>query len=240
MARMTAPVLSASGLELAGRLHATDLTLDAGTLTLLVGPNGAGKTSLIHRLAGVGQGKGVTLIAGEPLAEMSPARRASRIALLPANREIAWPLVTRDLVALGLSGRSDAEAVDAALASLDASQFAERRIDHLSTGERARILLARALVARPDVLLLDEPAAHLDPARQIAMIERLRTEARRGAAVLASIHDLALARSFGDRVLVMQSGRIVADGPPTDALAPNIVTSVFGVRWESDAGWVRA
>lgn len=237
---MTASALSARGLELAGRLRATDLELDAGSLTLLVGPNGAGKTSLIHRLAGVGEGKGTTLIAGEALADMPPARRIGRIALLPANREIAWPLIARDLVALGLGGRSDPDVVDAVLASLEAGHFADRRMEQLSTGERARILLARALVARPGVLLLDEPAAHLDPARQIAMIERLRMEATRGAAVLASIHDLALARSFGDRVLVMEKGRIVADGSPHEALAAEIVKSVFGVRWEREAGWVRA
>jgi iron complex transport system ATP-binding protein len=237
---MTAAVLVAHGLALRGRLHVTDLSLGAGALTLLVGPNGAGKTSLIHRIAGVGEGHGHTLIAGEPLAVMSPARRIGRIALLPANREIAWPLTARDLVALGLGGRSDFQAVEDVLASLDVVQFADRRMDQLSTGERARVLLARALVARPAVLLLDEPAAHLDPARQIAMLERLREEARHGAAVLASIHDLALARNFADRVLVMNGGHIVADGPPAEALAPDLLRSVFGVRWEAETGWVRA
>lgn len=237
---MNAPALSARGLALAGRLHATDLDLHAGSLTLLVGPNGAGKTSLIHRLANVGEGTGSTLIGGEPLAGMVPARRIGRIALLPANREIAWPLTARDLVALGLGGRSDPEVIETVLASLDIERFGDRRMDQLSTGERARVLLARALVARPDVLLLDEPAAHLDPARQIALVERLRMEAGRGAAVLASIHDLALARAFGDRVLVMESGRIVADGPPAEALTPDILRSVFGVRWENETGWVSA
>jgi iron complex transport system ATP-binding protein len=236
---MSVPALVGHGLALGTRLAPTDLALEAGCLTLLVGPNGAGKTSLIHRLAGVGEGTGTTLIGNEPLDVMPPSVRIGRIALLPASREIAWPLVARDLVALGLGGRHDATAVDQVLGSLDALRFADRRMDQLSTGERARILLARALVARPDVLLLDEPAAHLDPARQIKMIETLRAEARRGAAVLASIHDLALARTFADRVLVMQEGRIVADGPPIDALAPDVVQSVFGVRWENETGWVR-
>jgi iron complex transport system ATP-binding protein len=237
---MTGPVLSAHDLELPGRLNPTDLALEAGTLTLLVGPNGAGKTSLIHRLAGVGEGKGRTLIGSEDLAGMPPARRIGRIALLPANREIAWPLIARDLVALGLGSRTDRHAVEDILVSLEAGQFGDRRMDQLSTGERARVLLARALVARPDVLLLDEPAAHLDPARQIALLERLRVEARRGAAVLASIHDLALTRHFADRVLVMERGAIVADGPPAEALAPRVIRAVFGVRWADGAGWIRA
>lgn len=233
-------VLTARGLALEGRLAPTDLALGAGSLTLLVGPNGAGKTSLIHRLAGIGEGQGTTLIGDIPLSGMPPSIRARRIALLPASREVAWPLIARDLVALGLGGRSDPTAVAETLASLDALQFADRRMDQLSTGERARVLLARALVARPDVLLLDEPAAHLDPARQIAMIERLRAEARRGAAVLASIHDLALARSFADRVLVMKDGRIIADGTPESALAPELLKSVFGIAWQPEAGWIPA
>ena len=236
---MTAPVLNAQGLALAGRLEPVDLQLEAGCLTLLVGPNGAGKTSLIHCLANIGHGDGQTRVNGVALADMPPTVRAQRIALLPASREVAWPLIARDLVALGLGGRQDRDAVTQALTSLDALQFADRRMDQLSTGERARVLLARALVARPEVLLLDEPAAHLDPARQIAVLERLRDEARRGTAVLASIHDLALARSFPDRVLVMQRGRIVADAAPDEALAPDVLRSVFGIAWQAENGWVR-
>lgn len=238
---MKAPALSAQGLALPGRLAPTDLALHAGSLTFLVGPNGAGKTSLLHRLAGIGEGEGRTLIAGVPLDGLRPAARIGRIAFLSANREIAWPLIARDLVGLGLGARlRDRDAVADILSSLDAAQFADRRMDQLSTGERARILLARALVAHPDILLLDEPAAHLDPARQIAMLERLRAEAQRGAAVLASIHDLALARSFGDRIIVMQQGSVIADGVPAEALAPEIVARIFGVSWDESAGWVRA
>lgn len=233
--------LVGQGLALDDRLTKTDLLLESGTLSFLVGPNGAGKTSLLHRLAGIGEGNGKTLLAGEPLDLLSPAARIGRIAFLSANREISWPLLARDLVALGLGPHvPDHNAVMETLASLDADAFADRRMDQLSTGERARILLARALIARPAVLLLDEPAAHLDPARQIAMLERLRQEAGRGAAVLASIHDLALARSFGDRIIVMRQGSIVADGTPSQALTSATLANVFGVRWDHATGWIRA
>ena len=225
-----------SGLAISGRLHPTDLTLRAGELSLLVGPNGAGKTSLIHCLAGLGGGE--ILIEGRPLRNYPPAARIGRIALLPAERDIAWPLSVRDLVALGLGPRPDKARVERMLARIDATALADRRVDQLSSGERARVLLARALVAEPAVLLLDEPAAHLDPARQIALLALLREEARRGAAVLASIHDLALARANADRLIVMEQGRIIADGPPSEALAPAVVERVFGVRWSDGTGWV--
>jgi iron complex transport system ATP-binding protein len=233
-------LLEAYGLAAAGRLEATDLSLAAGSLTLLVGPNGAGKTSLLNGLAGIGDISGEVRIAGVDVRSLPPAERIHRLALLPASRDLRWPLKARDLVALGLGGVRDDEAVLAALASLDAEMLADRRVDRLSTGERARILLARALVARAAVLLLDEPAANLDPRWQLRVIDRLRAEAGRGAAVLASIHDLALARAYADRVIVMDGGRIVADGRPDGALSRETLARIFHVAWSSERGWTEA
>ena len=233
-------LLEAHGLAAPGRLETTDLSLTAGSLTMLVGPNGAGKTSLINGLAGIGDISGEIFVAGTDLRLLAPPARVHRLALLPASRDLRWPLKACDLVALGLGGVRDDEAVLAALVSLDAEMLADRRVDRLSTGERARILLARALVARAAVLLLDEPAANLDPRWQLRVVDRLRTEARRGAAVLASIHDLALARAYADRVIVMDGGRIVADGPPDDALSPETLARIFHVAWSAGRGWMAA
>lgn len=233
-------LLEAYGLAAPGRLEATDLSLSPNSLTLLVGPNGAGKTSLLNGLSGIGDISGEVRIAGIDLRSLPPPERIHRLALLPASRDLRWPLKARDLVALGLGGVRDDEAVLAALASLDAEILADRRVDRLSTGERARILLARALVARAAVLLLDEPAANLDPRWQLRVIDRLRAEARRGAAVLASLHDLALARVYADRVIVMDGGRIVADGPPDQALSPDILAGIFHVAWSAERGWTKA
>ena len=233
-------LLEAYGLAAPGRLKATDLSLTAGSLALLVGPNGAGKTSLINGLAGIDDISGKVYVAGADLRSLPPPERVHQLALLPASRDLRWPLKARDLVALGLGGVRDDEAVLAALASLDAEMLADRRVDRLSTGERGRILLARALVARAAVLLLDEPAANLDPRWQLRVIDRLRAEARRGAAVLASIHDLALARAYADRIIVMDRGRIVADGPPDDALSPETLARIFHVAWSAERGWTEA
>jgi iron complex transport system ATP-binding protein len=238
LAGMTA-TLEAYGLHAPGRLARTDLRLIAGELTLLVGPNGAGKTSLLHGLAGIDGIAGDVRIEGVKLAELGPVERVKRVALLPASRDLRWPLNGHDLVTLGLGGLADDGAVGEVLAMLDANELAGRRVDRLSTGERARILLARALVARPAVLLLDEPAANLDPRWQLRVVERLRAEARRGAAVLASLHDLALARANADRVIVMTGGAIVADGPPAEALSDGVLSKVFGIAW-SDHGWTAA
>jgi iron complex transport system ATP-binding protein len=232
--------LEGKGLAAAGRLESTDLSIEAGALTLLVGPNGAGKTSLLHGMAGIGGIAGEVRIGGVALATLAPAERVHRIALLPASRDLRWPLKGRDLVALGLGGVRDEAAVMAALASLDAQELADRRVDRLSTGERARILLARALVARPDVLLLDEPAANLDPRWQIRVVRRMREEADRGAAVFASVHDLALARAHADRVIVMDGGRIVADGAPGEALSDAVLARIFHVGWSPESGWTEA
>lgn len=232
-------ILTATGLHVPGRLDRIDLALARSSLTLLVGPNGAGKTSLLHRLAGIGPGTGDIRIAGRLLADYGPEARRGRLSFLPASREMAWPLSARDLVALAVRP-GDPAAVDEALAKVDAATLAARRVDRLSTGERARILLARALAPCADILLLDEPAANLDPAWQIRVMAVLRAEAARGAAVLASIHDLALARASADRVIVMHDGAIVADGAPADALDVATLAAVFGVRWSASSGWVVA
>ncbi len=220
-------------------LAATSITLRHGELIGLIGPNGAGKTTLLRALAGLGAGPGTVTIDGRALSELAPATRAARLAWLPADRDIAWPMRARDVVALGLLGPPNVTAIADALARADAGAFSDRRVDTLSTGERASVLLARALVNRPAVLLLDEPTANLDPGHRLHVMDLLRAEAAAGTIVLVSLHDLDLAAGRCDRLLLLADGALVADGAPDDVLTPARLAEIFGVA-RGPGGWVTA
>jgi iron complex transport system ATP-binding protein len=227
--------LAATGI---GRPHlagAIDVDVPAASITGLVGANGAGKTTLMRALAGLSSGPGRITLGGREVAAMAPDERARRIAYMPATRDVDWPLAVADIVALGLLPFAAAGGrVAAALERTGTTMFAQRRIDTLSTGERARVLLARAIVGVPDVLLLDEPMANLDPLHRLDVEALLRNEAARGAAVLVSIHDLDHAQRLCNRLLLMHAGAVIAAGAPDDVLTEANVARAFGVRRSGD------
>lgn len=216
------PLIDARGLAISGRLHPTDLILAPG-MTAVIGPNGAGKTSLLRALAGIELEAGHVLIASEELAQTPPSRRMRLLSFLPATRNLVWPIATRDVIALGLPSPDPAR-VDELLKLLELEALADRPVDHLSTGERSRVLFARALAARPRLLLLDEPLSNLDPYWVLRTLQILNSEARQsGCAVLASLHDLNQIRAF-ERVLLMDGGKMIADGYPAEVMdSPELV-----------------
>ncbi len=216
--------LVATGLSIARRLAETSLTIEPGTLTCLIGPNGSGKTSLLHALAEVASPRGEVRIDDIDPRRASPAERPRLLTFLPASRDIKWPVKAADLIRLG--GEDDIEAI---LAELELEFLADRRVDQLSTGERARVLIARALAPRPRILLLDEPVANLDPLWQIKVMEHLRGVVRGGRTVLTAAHDLDLADRYADRLIVMDGGRIHSDGDKRLLDGPEIA-EVFGVE----------
>ncbi len=220
-------------------LRDVSLTLQAGQLTVLLGPNGAGKSTLLRALAGLQAAEaGRVLLAGGDLAALPPARRAQQIGYLPQRPDCAWALRLADMVALGrLPWRDrDAGAVAAALALCDLTDKAERSVHSLSGGEFMRGMLAQLFAGRPRFLLLDEPLAGLDPAHQFALLAQLKTQAEAGAAVLLALHDLPLAFRMADRVVVLQDGRVVAQGAPPDALTPALIETVFAVTARIEPG----
>lgn len=230
-------LVDAAGLAFPGRLAPTDLRLEAGSLTCLIGPNGSGKTSLLHALAGIGGAEGAVRIAGVELRRMTSRRRAAALSYLPAGRDIRWPLKARDLIALG---GAEPEQIEAVIGKLHLATVADRGLDRLSTGERSRVLIARALAPEPRLLLLDEPTSNLDPLWQIRLMDLVKAEiAGRDRSAVVAMHDLDAAGRHADRLIVMDAGHIVADGPPLRILADPVIAQVFGVERAGDT-WVPA
>ena len=230
-------LLIAENLSIPGRLQPASLRLEAGTLACLIGPNGSGKTSLLHALAGIGNPQGRVRIEGIDPRTLGPAQRQRLLSYLPASRDIHWPLKARDLIALGDAG--DDASLEPLLSLLELAELAARRIDRLSTGERSRVLIARALVAEPRLLLLDEPVANLDPRWQLKMMDLIQGLTRRnGQAALVAMHDLDLAHLYADRLIVMNEGAIAAEGDPQELFARSVIAEVFGV--EKNGGAWRA
>lgn len=237
-------MLAAQELTLPGRLRGVSLSLRAGEITAICGPNGAGKSSLLSCLAGLLEpGSGAVTLEGAALAAMRGENRARALGYLPQTPEVAWDISVQTLASLGrlpwrTSAAEDSAAVDAALAALDLSLFAHRPVSQLSGGERARALLARVLAGTPRWLLADEPLANLDLAHQIALLGHLRGCAEQGVGVTLVLHDLALAMNHADQVVVLDQGRLVADGPPELALAEPVLEQVWGIsaRWLGEPG----
>jgi iron complex transport system ATP-binding protein len=234
---MTA-LLDARGVSIPGRLQPTDLVVQGPELVCLIGPNGSGKTSLLHALAGIGAGAGDVLVDGLDAASLPPDRRKRLLAYLPASRDSAWPVSALDLVRLGLPARAGDEEAKAAMAALDLAGFSGRRVDRLSTGERSRVLIARALAPRPRLLLLDEPTANLDPLWQLRLMDRLRRLVAEGQGAIVAMHDLDLAGRYADRLVLMDKGKIAAEGEPKAVLAGEALRHAFGI--EKVAGEWRA
>ena len=225
--------------SLGGRtvLDGTDVLVEAGELVAVVGPNGAGKSSLIRAFAGLlPLSGGVVRLQGDDVTTLSLRARAARVAYLPQQGRIAWNLPAIEVAALGapfLSGADAMSAARTALEEVEAGHLADRGVAEMSGGERARVLLARALTTGAQALLADEPTAGLDPEAQLMVMERLRARAAVGQAVLVSLHDLALAARFADRIVVLDAGRVVADAAPLAALTPEVMARTFGLaaRW---------
>lgn len=236
--------LAASGIRVTagGRVlvDGIDCTAEPGSVTAVIGPNGAGKSTLLRALAGVLRPEaGEIDYDGDAMLRMPRRERARRVALVEQDSTTELPLTVASAVALGRHpwqgfwGGDEPESHRIVTESLDAvgmTAFAERPITTLSGGERQRVMLAKALAQQTPVLLLDEPTNHLDIGAQLAVLRVLRDRAAAGATVIAALHDLSLAASHSDRVLVLDRGRVFAAGPTEQTLTAELIEQVYGVR----------
>jgi iron complex transport system ATP-binding protein len=200
----------------------------AGELVVVIGPNGAGKSTLLSTLAGLFRPDlGHVIIDGVPLEGMPRQTLARRRAFLPQNPQLEWPISVERLVALGLTPHlpafgglppAMASAVDTALDAFDLSLVRDQPATTLSGGELARAMLARATVATPEILIVDEPVTGLDPRHAIDSMVRLKAYAAASRLVIASLHDLTLAARYASRIVALKHGQIVGEGPLTPAL----------------------
>ena len=200
----------------------------------VIGPNGAGKSSLLKMMASVLEPtSGTVEIADKSIRQLSGAERTRLIGYVPQQFEPHWDFSVTELIHLGLSRAGQAEriSVDDVLVQFELTAFRDRRWASLSGGERGRVLMAMVQSTKPKFLLADEPGASLDIQHRMQLARALADYGRDHLAIVV-MHDLDLAFRFFERVIVMDRGRIVADGPAAELFREPLLDETFGVRFE--------
>ena len=223
-------------------LHQVDLVVEQGAFLVIIGPNGTGKTTLLKALAGLIPSAGEIEILGRPLSSYSRRELARQLAMVPQHPTGDFPFTVAETVLMGrsphlaifeLEGEKDRNLARRAMEFTDVAHLASRRLDELSGGERQRVIIARAICQEPQLILLDEPTASLDPAHQVRimdLLERLRRE--RGMTVIMVSHDLNLAAMYGEQLALMHGGRINALGTPAEVLTEVGLSVCYGCQME--------
>ncbi len=226
-------------------------SLARGQFVGLVGANGSGKSTVVRALSRVlPPVRGQVLLDGVNIHRMSARELARRLAVVPQQVTVGFPFTAREVVLMGraphltrfgLERERDYEIADRCLSLTGVAPFADRPITNLSGGERQRCLIARALAQEPDVLLLDEPTAHLDINHQIEILDLIRTlSAERGLATLVVLHDLNLASQYCDSLMLLAGGRLLAHGAPREVVTEEHIRAAYGadvqVRVQSSTG----
>jgi iron complex transport system ATP-binding protein len=218
------------------------LSLPKGELCILVGPNGAGKTTLLKALAGLIKPLGGTIVLdSQPLETYTAYERAAKIGYVAQGSSINWPFTVQELVAqgrfpsqkwFGVEGPEDRLAVEEALDITDLQMYRERLVTELSGGELQRVLIARALAQKPELLVLDEPVSHLDIRYQIGVMELLQKLVAQGLSAIISLHDLNLASLYGTSVCLVAKGRILKQGTVHEVLRAEILKEAYSIDLE--------
>lgn len=221
-------------------LRGVSLAARPGELVAVLGPNGSGKSTLLRVLAGtLSPSAGRVALEGRALAELSRRQVARVVAVVPQESDVAFGFTVGEVVAMGRAPRQggllipseeDRRLTLEALRQCELESLVSRPVGELSGGERRRVVLARALAQQPDVLLLDEPAAHLDIRHAVELYRLVHDMTRsKGMACVAVMHDLNSAARWADRVVLLREGRVVRDGAIADVLSPDVLGEVFGL-----------
>jgi len=224
-------LMSIQNVSVNHRVNNVSLDLRQGEVLGLIGPNGAGKSTLLNALAGLLIRSGLVELSGENVDSLNSVERAQRIALQPQFIESAWSLSVHDIVSMGRLpwGDSDQAIIQKVMQQANIEALAQRHINHLSGGERARVWLARVLANQPQVLLVDEPVANLDIHYQKDVMQILTDYARDGHGVIIAIHDLSLAARYCDRLCLLHQGAQVKTGKIEEVLDKQVLSPVFNV-----------
>jgi iron complex transport system ATP-binding protein len=218
-------------------LHGVTTSVEHGEWVAVIGPNGAGKTTLLRAITSLAAYEGTIALHGDDLRTLPHRERARRVALVAQIPTMPAEMSVREYVLLGRTPyigylaterRSDHEATDAAIDRLELGPLARRRLSSLSGGERQRAVLARALAQDAPLLLLDEPTSALDVGRQqqaLEIVDELR--ATEGLTVLSAMHDLTLAGQYADRLVLLDQGRVVADGSASHVLTRALISTHY-------------
>lgn len=226
----------------ANLLQDISLQVCSKELVVLIGPNGAGKSTLLRTGLGLQPlSAGTVRLNGKDPRALPPQLRAREISYLPQQRPLAWPMRVSAVVALGRFAYGapfarldlkDSEAVARALSVCRLESLADRPVEELSGGEQARVHIARALAAETPLFLADEPTSMLDPLHAFETLAIIKRYCQTGGGALVSLHDLSLAARFADRLVLLQNGRVLAEGSPLNVLTPKLLAEAYGVRVE--------
>ena len=222
-------------------LSGITLEVRAGEVVALLGPNGAGKSTLLGVACGMlSPSQGRALLNGRSVSSFARREIAREVALVSQGGEVRFPLTSLEYVlagryarvsALGFDSETDFAVAYESLRVTDAEQFASRRFNELSSGERQRVVLSRALAQQPKLLLLDEPTANVDIAHQVSILELVRRLARsRGLGTLLVTHEINLAADFADRVALIKDGSLLACGTPSEVMTAPLLSECFDTR----------
>lgn len=222
-------------------LDNVDLTVEGGQMLGIVGPNGAGKSTLLRLMAGLPGAQGEILLGGQPLAALGPRQLARRVALVPQSSTFSFPFRVEEVVMmgrylyldpLGFGEEKQRAVVERCLERTSLTRLRKRRVNELSGGETQRVRIAQALAQDPEILLLDEPTAHLDVHLQLELMELFgELNREQGLTVVLSLHDLNLASAYCHRLVLLDEGKIVLEGESASFCQDPKLEEVFRVRF---------